>query len=92
MSLSFTEPDTQKFPMLAIAYECLRRGDPWPLVYNAANEVAVAAFLDGLIPFTGIAEVVSRTLSMRSWPVFTDVPGVLALDTEARGAAKAACA
>ena len=92
MSLSFTEPDTRKFPMLAIAYDCLRLGDPWPLVYNAANEVAVAAFIDGRIPFTGIADVVSQALAARPWRVFTDVPEVLAIDKEARAAAKAACA
>ena len=60
--LSFEEPDTETFPCLRLAREAGEAGGTAPCVLNAADEVAVAAFLDGRIPFTGIAEVVERTL------------------------------
>jgi 1-deoxy-D-xylulose-5-phosphate reductoisomerase len=56
--LEFEVPDTTRFPCLRLAFRALE-GDPGlPIVLNAANEVAVAAFLDGLLPFTGIPEVI----------------------------------
>ena len=60
--LSFEEPDTNAFPCLRLAREAGEAGGTAPCVLNAADEVAVAAFLEGRIPFTGIAEVVERTL------------------------------
>jgi 1-deoxy-D-xylulose-5-phosphate reductoisomerase len=91
MSLTFTLPDTEKFPMLALSYDCLLHGGSWPLVYNAANEIAVGAFIRGSIPFTGIPDIVSRTLEAKNWPVFTNVEEVLFLDGEARKEAKRFC-
>jgi 1-deoxy-D-xylulose-5-phosphate reductoisomerase len=88
MSLTFSEPDFEKYPMLSLAYECLRRGGSLPLVYNAANEIAVQAFIEGELPFTGIAELVSYTLEYKAWPEFSSLEEVLALDNEARNAAK----
>ena len=61
-SLQFFEPDTERFPNLELAYECLRRGGNSGAVLNAANEVAVAAFLEGRIAFTDIARINARTL------------------------------
>ncbi len=61
-SLRFFEPDTERFPNLELAYECLRRGGNSGAVLNAANEVAVAAFLEGRIAFTDIARINARTL------------------------------
>jgi 1-deoxy-D-xylulose-5-phosphate reductoisomerase len=56
--LEFEVPDTTRFPCLRLAFRALE-GDPGlPIVLNAANEVAVAAFLDGMLPFTGIPEVI----------------------------------
>lgn len=60
--LTFQEPDMRKFPLLAIAYETIKKGGLYPTVLNAANEVAVKAFLDRKIPFTGIVTVVEKTL------------------------------
>jgi 1-deoxy-D-xylulose-5-phosphate reductoisomerase len=91
MSLSFSQPDTKKFPMLRLAYECLRQAGAWPLVYNAANEIAVEEFLRGSLSFTGIPELVSRTLEAKPWPVFTGIEEVLRLDSEARLTAKGFC-
>lgn len=62
-TLEFLEPDTDKFPNLALAYGCLRRGGNAAAVLNAANEVAVAAFLDKRIGFTDIARINEYTLS-----------------------------
>jgi 1-deoxy-D-xylulose-5-phosphate reductoisomerase len=60
--LAFEEPDTETFACLRLAREAGAAGGIAPCVLNAADEVAVAAFLDGRIPFTAIPEVVERTL------------------------------
>ena len=60
--LTFFEPDVAKFPCLRLAREALERGGAAPVVLNAANEVAVAAFLDRRIGFTRIAELIERAL------------------------------
>jgi 1-deoxy-D-xylulose-5-phosphate reductoisomerase len=61
--LTFEEPDLHTFPALRLAREALAAGGTAPCVLNAADEVAVEAFLDGALPFTGIAEVVERALA-----------------------------
>jgi 1-deoxy-D-xylulose-5-phosphate reductoisomerase len=60
--LTFEQPDEETFACLRLAREAGRAGGTAPCVLNAANEIAVAAFLDGDLPFTGIAEVIERTL------------------------------
>jgi 1-deoxy-D-xylulose-5-phosphate reductoisomerase len=60
--LSFEPPDLETFPALRLAREALAAGGTAPCVLNAADEVAVRAFLDGELPFTGIAEVAERAL------------------------------
>ncbi|NTV02572.1 MAG: 1-deoxy-D-xylulose-5-phosphate reductoisomerase [Chlorobiaceae bacterium] len=73
-SLTFQEPDTDRFPSLRLAYDALRAAKTFPAVLNAANEIAVAAFLDGRISFTGIPELVDRTMQAHeAWePVVLD--------------------
>lgn len=61
--LTFEEPDTEKYPALSLTYEALRAGGTMPCVLNAANEVAVGAFLEEKIPFTGISRIVSDTMT-----------------------------
>ncbi|HKP89656.1 MAG TPA: 1-deoxy-D-xylulose-5-phosphate reductoisomerase [Thermoleophilaceae bacterium] len=61
--LTFEQPDVETFPALRLAREALAAGGTAPCVLNAADEVAVAAFLAGELPFTGIAEVVARALA-----------------------------
>lgn len=58
----FARPDTARFPALALAYEAGRRGGTAPAILNAADEVAVPAFLSGRIPFTGIPELLEATM------------------------------
>src|SRR5947208_7592774 len=60
--LTFEEPDLDTFPCLRLAREALAAGGTAPCVLNAADEVAVEAFLDGALPFTGIPQVVERAL------------------------------
>jgi len=64
--LTFFEPDTEKFPCLRLAYEALDRTGTAPAVLNAANEVAVAAFLDGIIAFDDIPKSIERALGEAS--------------------------
>jgi 1-deoxy-D-xylulose-5-phosphate reductoisomerase len=62
-SLSFELPDLQRFPCLRLAYDAMRAGGTAPAVLNAANEIAVEAFLAGRIPFTAIAAVIQDTVA-----------------------------
>jgi 1-deoxy-D-xylulose-5-phosphate reductoisomerase len=62
-ALEFHPPDFEKFPCLSLAYQALRAGGPMPTVLNAANEVAVAAFLNHEIGFTDIPRVIGDTLA-----------------------------
>ena len=61
-NLTFEEPDLKKFPMLGLAYEASRAGGNVPCVLNAANEIAVAAFLHDKIGYNDIAETVIKTM------------------------------
>jgi 1-deoxy-D-xylulose-5-phosphate reductoisomerase len=60
--LEFFTPDFRRFPSLSLALEAGRRGGVWPAVFNGANEVAVKAFLDGRLPFTGIPTLCRRVM------------------------------
>ena len=61
--LEFEPPDLETFPLLALAREAGEQGGTYPCAFNAANEVAVAAFLEGRLPFLGIAATVEETLA-----------------------------
>jgi 1-deoxy-D-xylulose-5-phosphate reductoisomerase len=87
--LDFEAPDLDRFPALALAWAALREGGSRPLVLNAANEVAVAAFLQREIGFLDIAAIVADTLDSLAAPPPDSIEGVLALDKEAREAAHA---
>ncbi len=63
LDLRFETPDLDRFPCLGLAYDALRAGGAAPVVLNAANEVAVASFLEGQMPFTGIAATVADVLA-----------------------------
>ena len=82
--LDFEPPDRAKFPLLDLAYEALRLGGLAGCVVNAADEVAVQAFLDGRIAFAGIPAVVERTLSACPRGAASSIEDVLACDREAR--------
>ncbi len=87
-SLDFREPDPDRFPCLRIARAALSAGGSAPAVMNAANEVAVAAFLDRKIPFPGIWRTVDGVLSRPDLPAAADtLDDILSADTWARRAA-----
>jgi 1-deoxy-D-xylulose-5-phosphate reductoisomerase len=85
--LEFEEPDLQRFPALALAWDALRAGGAMPTALNAANEVAVAAFLAGEIGFLDIASVVRDVLDALDGGVMTTLDDVMAVDAAARRAA-----
>ncbi|HEX4905024.1 MAG TPA: 1-deoxy-D-xylulose-5-phosphate reductoisomerase [Acidimicrobiales bacterium] len=86
--LDFEPPDLEAFPCLGLAYEAGRAGGSAPAWLNAANEVAVAAFLDGRIGWLAIAEVLESALSRHHGNDLTSVDVVLAVDAEARVVAR----
>ncbi len=91
-TLEFAEPSFERFPCLGLAYHAARAGGGTPTVLNAANEVAVAAFLDGRLPFPAIATAIDATLQRCPGGDPGDVEAILALDGEARRHAIEACA
>jgi 1-deoxy-D-xylulose-5-phosphate reductoisomerase len=91
-SLHFERPDFERFPCLALAYRALREGDSAPAALNAANEVAVAAFLDGRIAFTAIPTIISAVMDRSPLSVLATLADVLAADRVARQLAEQAIA
>ena len=86
--LSFAPPDAEAFSLLPLAYNAIERGGALPAALNASNEVAVAAFLSGRLPFLGIADTVGETLTrMSGLEKIHDLPGLLEADRAARGIA-----
>ena len=83
-NLSFLKPDTSRFPALQTAYEACRTGGCMPTVLNAANEVAVATFLDGKLKFPEISQVVAETLARMDYMADTDIETILKADRLAR--------
>ncbi|MEX2044580.1 MAG: 1-deoxy-D-xylulose-5-phosphate reductoisomerase [Opitutus sp.] len=84
LGLEFRPVDEMRFPMLRIARETMEAGGIAPAIFNAANEVAVAAFLHGQIPFLAIPRVVEHTLASIDNFEPADLAAVLALDATAR--------
>jgi len=82
--LEFEPPDLETFPLLALARQAGERGGTYPCVFNAANEVAVAAFLDGKLPFLGIAATVEETLAEVDGARARDLDGLVEADAVAR--------
>jgi 1-deoxy-D-xylulose-5-phosphate reductoisomerase len=93
--LDFEEPDRKRFPCLDLAYAALAADEAAPAALNAANEVAVAAFLDGALPFPGIAAVVSDVLSAHAGgarAALRELSDLLEVDAWARSRAREALA
>ena len=89
LGLDFRPVDEGRFPMFRLAQQTLRAGGVAPAVYNAANEVAVAAFLSGRIPFLALPRVVEQTLASIDNFEPADLAAVMAADAEARRVATA---
>ena len=82
--LQFYKPDFERFPCLAIAFDALRAGATSPAIMNAANEVAVQAFLDGKIGFLHIPELISSVLNAVENRAATDLETIMQQDSLAR--------
>ena len=82
--LDFEPPDLERFPLLGLAYQALEAGGAAGCILNAADEVAVGAFLESRIPFTGIAAVVEGTLSRLPAQTPDSIRDVLEIDRQAR--------
>jgi 1-deoxy-D-xylulose-5-phosphate reductoisomerase len=86
--LDFGPPDLNKFPCLRLAYEAAEAGGSKTIGLNAADEIAVSAFLEGNIPFKGIAQVIEATLNETAASHPESISKVLELDAEARDIAR----
>ncbi|WP_298268120.1 1-deoxy-D-xylulose-5-phosphate reductoisomerase [Geobacter sp.] len=86
--LSFFRPDFRRFPALSLAYRSLSDGESMPAVMNAANEVAVEAFLKGRIGFTAIAAAIERTMDSHTPHTLSSLDEVLGVDLWARNRAR----
>jgi len=82
----FEKPDLKWFPCLALAFEAVRTGGTLPAVLNAANEAAVALFLDKQIEFVDIPEIISKTMKRHTVVTTPDLPEIMAADQWAREA------
>jgi 1-deoxy-D-xylulose-5-phosphate reductoisomerase len=92
LELCFEAADLDAFPLLQLARDAGERGGTFPCAYNAANEIAVAAFLDGRIGFLDIAATVERVLWEVDGAPASDLAGLVAADAEARHAAEGSLA
>jgi 1-deoxy-D-xylulose-5-phosphate reductoisomerase len=90
LTLEFEAPDEETFPLLRLAREAGEAGGTAACAYNAANEVAVEAFLAGRLSFLGIAEAVERTLSDADIAPAADIEALGEADAAARARAHAA--
>jgi 1-deoxy-D-xylulose-5-phosphate reductoisomerase len=90
--LDFLEPDHERFPCLGLAYRALRAGDTFPVVLNAANEVAVETFLEGKLGFTSIPRVIARTMNAHSPDGALTIDVIRRVDAWAREKARATAA
>jgi 1-deoxy-D-xylulose-5-phosphate reductoisomerase len=87
-TMNFVAPDFERFPCLALAYQALRASGTAPALLNAANEVAVAAFLDGQISFLAIPAVIEAVLDSLPVVAVESLDDVLGADAEARISAR----
>lgn len=88
-TLQFEKPDFARFPCLALAFEALRAGGTAPALLNAANEVAVQAFLDKRIGFRDIDRIIARVMHENEHGAASSIDAVMAQDARARRAAEA---
>jgi 1-deoxy-D-xylulose-5-phosphate reductoisomerase len=84
LTLEFEPVDAEAFPLLGLARRAGELGGTYPCVFNAANEVAVEAFLEGRLPFLGIADLVAETLEGAGGAPARDLDELIAADDEAR--------
>jgi 1-deoxy-D-xylulose-5-phosphate reductoisomerase len=84
LTLQFEAVDAEAFPLLGLARRAGEQGGTYPCAFNAANEVAVAAFLEGRLPFLGIADVVEETLEQVDGAPARNTNELIEADADAR--------
>ena len=82
--LDFQQPDLNRFPCLRLSYQAAESSGSHCIALNAADEIAVAAFLEGKLPFLGIPATIERVLELTPAADPADIPAVLAIDRAAR--------
>lgn len=87
-SLSFEEPDLERFPVLRVAYQAAQAGGTAPAIFSAANEVAVGAFLEGSLKFTGIVDTIESALADLEIVAEPELDDIVEADSWARKAAR----
>ena len=87
-TLTFERPDMEKFPLLGYAFEAIAKGGTMPCILNAANEIAVQAFLDGKIRFTDMPVIARHTMEATPWSDTPDLETLVATNAEARRTAE----
>ncbi|WP_027719997.1 1-deoxy-D-xylulose-5-phosphate reductoisomerase [Desulfurobacterium sp.] len=88
VSLTFEEPDVETFKCLKLAFDALNRGYPYPIILNAADEIAVSYFLNRKIPFTAIPEVIEKTMEILNLSPPETIEEVISIDRLARETAE----
>ncbi len=83
-TLTFERPDMDKFPLLGYAFKAIAKGGTMPCILNAANEIAVQAFLEGKIRFTDMPKIAEKTMEKTSWSDTPDLDTLIATNAEAR--------
>ena len=83
-SLTFERPDMEKFPLLGYAFDAIEKGGTMPCILNAANEIAVQAFLEGRIRFTDMPVIARKTMEAAPWSADTDLETLVATNEAAR--------
>lgn len=86
--LSFEAPDTDRFPLLRYAFDAIEAGGNTPCVLNAANEIAVSAFLNGRLPFVEMPGLVAATIESVAYSPHTDYDTLVQTNAEARAKAE----
>lgn len=87
-TLTFERPDMEKFPLLGYAFGAIAKGGTMPCILNAANEIAVQAFLEGKIRFTDMPKIAEQTMQKASWSDTPNLETLVATNTEARAIAE----
>ncbi len=82
-TLTFERPDMEKFPLLSYAFDAIRKGGTMPCILNAANEIAVQAFLEGRIRFTDMPVIARKTMELTPWSDTPDLQTLIATNAEA---------
>lgn len=87
-TLTFEHPDMEKFPLLGLAFDAIAKGGTMPCILNAANEIAVQAFLENRIRFTDMPEIAQQTMQLTPWSGTPDLDTLIATNANARSIAE----